>query len=346
MNIRKQVENLKRIHMPKDQFVVVSSGALAVRGIREANDIDVIVQPDLWAELTKKYIVKLNGNGIEVIALDNEIEILNPSQSIFGNSSVIKIVDIFKYSDEFDDIKYINLDHLKSIKSALGRDKDLRDITLIEEYMNQQPKIIFDYSLEDEISRVKYTIKKYAWYVENGYKPTFPQTLIEKIEKSEHIDDSEIESSIKAEYVEGEYTDIKDKIAEGWEIIEDNFFSQLKTLGRSLPNEYYINLTKYGTSGSYGFPNDIQINFKKRSPNDIPFVIAHEIVHLTIEDLISKYGIEHWTKERLVNLTINCFFPDKKSLQRDPQHSEQITQIFENNFPNLEKIITEISEIK
>lgn len=208
------------------------------------------------------------------------------------------------------------------------------------------PKIIFDYSLEDEVSRVKYAVKKYAWYVENGYKPTFPQTLIERLEKGENIDDSEIEKSIKAEYIESEYAEIKVQISKGWKEIENKFFLQLQTLGRALPEEYFINLTKYGTSGSYGYPNDVQINYKKRTMDDIPFVIAHEIVHLAIEDLISKYKIEHWTKERLVNLTMNRFFSDKKSLQRDPENSEQISQIFESNFPNIEKIIIEISDIK
>ena len=134
MDFKKQVENLKNIDLPKDQFVVVSSGALAVRGIREANDIDVIVTPALWSELMEKYKVKLNNSGVETIDLDNEIEILNPSQSIFGNSSVVKIEDIFENADEFEGIRYINLDHLKTIKSVLGRDKDLIDIELIEEY--------------------------------------------------------------------------------------------------------------------------------------------------------------------------------------------------------------------
>ena len=208
------------------------------------------------------------------------------------------------------------------------------------------PKIIFDYSLEDEVSRVKYTVKKYAWYVENGYKPTFPQTLIERLEKGENIEDPEIEKSIRAEYIESEYAEIKDQITKGWKEIESKFFLQLQTLGRTLPEEYFINLTKYGTSGSYGYPNDVQINYRKRKMDDIPFVIAHEIVHLAIEDLISKYKIEHWTKERFVNLTMNRFFPDKKSLQRDPENSEQISQIFESNFPNIERIIIEISDIK
>lgn len=207
------------------------------------------------------------------------------------------------------------------------------------------PKIIFDYSLEDEISRVNYTIKKYAWYVENGYKPSLPNILINALEKGEHIKDSDIEASVKSEYAESEYSEIEEQIIKGWKIIEENFFTQLKTIGRPVLDEYYINLTKYGTGGSYGYPNDVQLNFKKRKIEDIPYTIAHEIVHLTIEDLIKQYKIEHWTKERLVNLTMNRFFPDKKYLQRDPANSEQITQIFETHFPHIEKIITGISNI-
>lgn len=47
MNFKSQFEHLKKLDLPKDQFVVIGSGALSIRGIRGAKDVDVIVTESL-----------------------------------------------------------------------------------------------------------------------------------------------------------------------------------------------------------------------------------------------------------------------------------------------------------
>lgn len=131
----KEIGQLKKIGLPIDEFVIVSSGALAIRGIREAKDLDVIVTNSLWNKLTATYQTEVE-NGVERIKFDNSnIEILNPAQSIFGNSGVVSVEEIFEKADIFGGIKFINLNHLKKIKLKLGREKDLKDIELIDEYL-------------------------------------------------------------------------------------------------------------------------------------------------------------------------------------------------------------------
>lgn len=131
----KEIEQLKKIGLHIDEFVIVSSGALAIRGIREAKDLDVIVTNSLWNKLTATYQTEVE-NGVERIKFDNSnIEILNPAQSIFGNSRVVSVEEIFEKADIFGGIKFINLNHLKKIKTKLGREKDLKDIELIDEYL-------------------------------------------------------------------------------------------------------------------------------------------------------------------------------------------------------------------
>jgi len=138
MNFQTKFENLKKLNLPKDQFVIVGSGPMSVRGIRESEDIDVIVTPTLWDELVKKYKIKINSFGVETMYVDTDIEILNPAQSLFGNSKVVPFEEIFAQADVFDGIKFLNLEHLKKIKRELGREKDLRDIKLIDEYLISQ----------------------------------------------------------------------------------------------------------------------------------------------------------------------------------------------------------------
>lgn len=139
MNFNDHIESLKALNLPFSDFVVVGSGALAVRGIREAKDLDVIATDSLWADLIKKYPVVLQ-NGIERIQFENDIEILNPNQSLFGNSEVVPVGEIFTEADIFDGIKFINLEHLKKIKLKLGREKDYQDIELIKEYERKYPR--------------------------------------------------------------------------------------------------------------------------------------------------------------------------------------------------------------
>lgn len=138
MNFKTQFDNLKKLNLPTSDFVVVGSGPMSVRGIRESEDIDVIVTPSLWNEMSKKYKVGINSFGVEILNLENDIETLNPVQSLFGNSKTIPVEEIFTQADTFDGIKFLNLDHLKKIKRELGREKDLRDIELIDKYLYEQ----------------------------------------------------------------------------------------------------------------------------------------------------------------------------------------------------------------
>lgn len=159
------------------------------------------------------------------------------------------------------------------------------------------------------------------------------------------VSDEEVRAAVEAEYRDHAYSEKARELEEAWEAESGNFIEKLKTLGRPLPQAYKIFLSRYGTGGSYGYPDVIQLNLNKTSDRGPLYTAFHEMVHLTIQDLIEKYNIPHWTKERLVDLTMNKFFPDKEQLQRDPEHAEQIREIFEKGFPNIEKIISEVSEI-
>ena len=73
--------------------------------------------------------------------------------------------------------------------------------------------------------------------------------------------------------------------------------------GNKLPKEFQVILTKYGTEGSYNPPNRIFLNISNKSPQTL--VLLHEITHLIIHKYIKKYQIQHWEKERIVDLILN-----------------------------------------
>lgn len=134
MDFEVEIKKLKELDLPKSAFVVVGSGALAIRGIRDSKDLDVVVKDNIWNALTKKFTPAKNDSGIETISITDKMEILS-NGSVYVSSEVVPFDDIFIYADEIDGIKYINLDHLKKIKTWLGSEKDLRDVELISEYL-------------------------------------------------------------------------------------------------------------------------------------------------------------------------------------------------------------------
>lgn len=72
------IDKLKQLSLPPDQYAVISSGVLAVRGIRKADDLDLVVTDSLWKQLTQKYQQEKTKHR-PVIRPDPDIEILGPA---------------------------------------------------------------------------------------------------------------------------------------------------------------------------------------------------------------------------------------------------------------------------
>ncbi|MBI5742691.1 MAG: hypothetical protein HZA25_02545, partial [Candidatus Niyogibacteria bacterium] len=165
----------------------------------------------------------------------------------------------------------------------------------------------------------------------------------EALSSGKILTDKEILRIVITEFKKEEYEEKSQELKKGWVGVGEDFLKKLETLGLPLEREYEVLFTKYGVGGSYGLPNNIQINFAYT--RDILSITLHEIIHLTVEELIKKYDIDHWTKERLVDLIYGRFFPEGQRLQDDPDQAEKIHKIFDSFFPNIEKVITEVSLI-
>lgn len=126
------LKQLKELNLPSDQFAVTSSGPMAVRGIREARDLDIVVTDELWTEISKKYPIipkdlcdTLQIGDIEVLGNFSK----NPDSGIATVDQQVDTADII------DGVRFVNLDLIIKFKQTLGREKDLKDIALIKEYL-------------------------------------------------------------------------------------------------------------------------------------------------------------------------------------------------------------------
>jgi hypothetical protein len=86
--------------------------------------------------------------------------------------------------------------------------------------------------------------------------------------------------------------------------------------GFYLPPQYDLQLTLYGPGGSYDPKAGTIVIMTtkegvfKRGRNPLETML-HEAVHIGIENtIVSKYGLSHWTKERIVDLFMMRHFKD------------------------------------
>lgn len=206
-------------------------------------------------------------------------------------------------------------------------------------------ELLFYFSSEQEIKRIKNSISKITWYRGNGYKPAFPADLTERVENNEDISDEKIEQVLSTLYKKEEYEKFGEELQKQWLVEGESFIKKLATLGRPLCSSYKVSLTKYGVGGSYRLPNYIVINVSSNNQGWVFQTIKHEIIHLTIEELIQKYKIDHWVKERIVDLTFSRFFENERGVQNKENKMEEVSALFEEYFPDIEKIISEVGKI-
>lgn len=121
----KFLEEVKKLKLPPDQYAVFGSGPLAIRGLRENEDIDVLVKPELWEELAKKHKPLK-----ECLIVIGNIDILKHWKPWL--TDVNKLIDA---ADIIDGIRFVKLEHVLEWKKKRGKEKDKKDIELIEEYL-------------------------------------------------------------------------------------------------------------------------------------------------------------------------------------------------------------------
>ncbi len=218
--------------------------------------------------------------------------------------------------------------------------------------ISQKSELSIEYSIESEISRIKNTIERISWYKKNGYsleRLSFPKSLDkDMIFSSEAIfTDDNIREAVISEFNNDSYKKVADSLKNKWGDLIDEFEVNLKKSNLQIQPKYRIVLTEYGMGGSYNMPDFVFLNIKSKEGDvqRIFITLIHEIIHLSIEDLIQKNKLSQWQKERIVDLTLSAFFPDNKRMQKNPLPEKELARIdaiFIENFPNIHETIKKV----
>ena len=112
---------------------MIGSGTMSAHGIRNHQDIDLLVTDDLYS--------KLKDAGWEIQWPRPDFEYLkkgtagaSPKMVALSNYSP-SLSTLISTADIINGIPFMSLEDLIQFKRALGRDKDIKDIVLIEKYI-------------------------------------------------------------------------------------------------------------------------------------------------------------------------------------------------------------------
>jgi len=131
----KFLDELKDLNLPSGQYAIFGSGPLAVRNLREANDLDLIVKQKLWDKLTQKYSIqtKETAKGAVISINTGNIEVYKDWLNLTP-----KINEMINNAEIINNLPFVKLDYVIEWKTYMGRDKDKNDLKLIEEYIKKQ----------------------------------------------------------------------------------------------------------------------------------------------------------------------------------------------------------------
>jgi FlaA1/EpsC-like NDP-sugar epimerase len=131
MNIFKRLEELS---FPLGEYVVIGSGALAARGIREANDLDIVVTDKLLQKLINSREYKEVIKDGRLFLENNDVDVTTKLPESYSTS----LKEAIKTADIINGYPFLNILETIKFKKVLGREKDYNDIKLINEYLKNQ----------------------------------------------------------------------------------------------------------------------------------------------------------------------------------------------------------------
>jgi hypothetical protein len=134
MNIFQEV---KKLNLPMGEYVVVGSGPMAAREIRDFKDIDILVSEKLYDELVKNgwEIVEVEGVGGKFKVLKKDIFEVNTT--LWHGDYKPDNKNLIEQAEIICGVPFLQLKELIKFKTALGREKDLKDIELINNYLQK-----------------------------------------------------------------------------------------------------------------------------------------------------------------------------------------------------------------
>jgi len=129
-------DELRSLDLPASEYVVVASGPLGIRNLRAMGDIDILVSDNLWAELETKYD-KVYDHEAYKIRISPSVEAFCGSSFGPGIPGSPTAAEQIAQSELIEGLPIQNINTALFFKKRGGRDKDMRDVELIETWLRE-----------------------------------------------------------------------------------------------------------------------------------------------------------------------------------------------------------------
>lgn len=129
------INRVKSLELPLDKIIVTGSGILDVLEIRRTQDVDLAAEASVflslqadpgWSHQIERGLERLTRGDVEVWRGWEDARGAVSYQQLLEDSQII------------DGVRFLSLDYLRGWKQWRGRDKDLEDIKLIDQYLAAQ----------------------------------------------------------------------------------------------------------------------------------------------------------------------------------------------------------------
>lgn len=129
------ISKVKALNLPENSYIVFGSGSLAILGIREVNDIDLLISKELYKELKKKGWKKVY-KGPKDKPLTFDVFEAHYHWDFSHYSPTLQ--ELLSRSMEVEGVIFASLEDIEKWKIATGRPKDIADLKLIADYRNSK----------------------------------------------------------------------------------------------------------------------------------------------------------------------------------------------------------------
>lgn len=128
---------VRAIGLSLDEVIVIGSGALDMRGIRHARDVDLVVTPTIFKQLEQTGDWSVGARKSHTYSLVNRDREVWMDWSTDGTGHP-NYNDLLASTELIDGIRVVTLDYLMVRKAERGTQKDLADISLIKQYLGDR----------------------------------------------------------------------------------------------------------------------------------------------------------------------------------------------------------------
>lgn len=127
-------ERIKKFNLPIGQYAVFGSALMDVWGLRKANDLDIIVTPELYQQLKEEGWEERQGNGFSILRKE-DADVTTVQEKATDGDYFPDRLQLIREAIIINGVPFVKVEEVIACKRAYDRPKDLNDIKLLEEYL-------------------------------------------------------------------------------------------------------------------------------------------------------------------------------------------------------------------